>query len=128
MKIKLLASAFVFGGTLSAVSQTVSNQQDYTGNSPTVTTPATKTKPELLASVPNNNSTDMSDPLVIVDGKSCGRISLGKLDNLTINGKKFNLDDIEAIDILKSQAAKNIYGDKGRNGVILITTKKPEKE
>ena len=64
-----------------------------------------------------------SAPLVIVDGKSYGRTSFCKLDDLTINGKKFNVDDIEAIDILKSKEAAYIYGDKGKNGVILITTK-----
>ena len=62
-------------------------------------------------------------PLVIADGKSYCRTSFCKLDDLTINGKKFIIDDIEAIDILKSKEAAYIYSDKGKNGVILITAK-----
>ena len=36
----------------------------------------------------------------------------------------FNADDIESIEILKDAAAAAIYGSRGSNGVVLITTKK----
>lgn len=56
--------------------------------------------------------TGSQQPLVIIDG-----ISGGNLSNLSV-------DDIESIDILKDGSAAAIYGTRGTNGVILITTKK----
>jgi len=50
-------------------------------------------------------------PLFVVDG-----IEVKNIDNL-------NPDEIEKIDVLKDQSSTAIYGDKGKNGVILITTK-----
>lgn len=53
-----------------------------------------------------------SSPLVVIDGIPGGNLDLVKKD------------DIESIDVLKSGAAAAIYGSRGNNGVILITTKK----
>lgn len=110
-------SFFLFFGTVTSFAQTASNQTDYTGNKIAASIQQ-KTMPS-----PEDNAVTFADPLVIIDGKNYGKMSLSKLDNLMLNGKKFNVDDVEAIDILKSQTAKSVYGDKGRNGVILITTK-----
>ena len=52
-----------------------------------------------------------SDPLVIVDGFE------GSMNGV-------NPSDIETISILKDAASCAIYGNRGANGVILITTKK----
>lgn len=38
--------------------------------------------------------------------------------------KNINPDDIESITVLKDKSALDIYGEDGKNGVILITTKK----
>ncbi len=35
-----------------------------------------------------------------------------------------NPDDIESINVLKGAAASALYGTRGQNGVIMITTKK----
>jgi TonB-linked SusC/RagA family outer membrane protein len=51
-------------------------------------------------------------PLYVIDG-----IPGGNVDNL-------NQNDIASIDVLKGGAASAIYGTRGSNGVILITTKK----
>lgn len=51
-------------------------------------------------------------PLVVIDG-----FPGGNMTNL-------NPDDIESMDILKDGAASAIYGARGSNGVVLITTKK----
>ena len=51
-------------------------------------------------------------PLIVIDG-----IVGGNLTNL-------NPNDIESFDILKDGAASAIYGTRGSNGVILVTTKK----
>ncbi len=52
-------------------------------------------------------------PLIVVDGVPGG----SNMENL-------NPDDIESIDILKDGAASAIYGTRGSNGVIMVTTKK----
>jgi TonB family protein len=51
-------------------------------------------------------------PLYIVDGKEVEDF------------KTINPDDIANIDVLKGESATALYGEKGKNGVILITMKK----
>jgi TonB-linked SusC/RagA family outer membrane protein len=53
-----------------------------------------------------------SEPLVVIDG-----VMGGKLNAL-------NPSDIETMDVLKDASATAIYGARGANGVIIITTKK----
>lgn len=55
-------------------------------------------------------------PLIVIDG-----VPGGNLTNL-------NANDIASFDILKDGAASAIYGTRGSNGVILITTKKGQKD
>ena len=54
-------------------------------------------------------------PLVIVDGKE---ISMNAMERM-------NPSDIESVSVLKDSASIKIYGKRGENGVILVTTKKP---
>lgn len=54
-----------------------------------------------------------SDPLYVIDGFPVG----------TSAGQNLNPNDIETISILKDAAATAIYGARGSNGVVLITTK-----
>jgi TonB-linked SusC/RagA family outer membrane protein len=56
-----------------------------------------------------------ASPLVVVDG-----LPFGDAGNL----KQINPDDIETIDVLKDASSAAIYGSRGANGVIMITTKK----
>jgi TonB-linked SusC/RagA family outer membrane protein len=53
-----------------------------------------------------------SEPLVVIDG-----VVGGKMNTL-------NPSDIETMDVLKDASATAIYGSRGANGVIIITTKK----
>jgi TonB-linked SusC/RagA family outer membrane protein len=53
-------------------------------------------------------------PLYVVDGMI---IQNGGIENI-------NPSDIESIDVLKDASATAIYGSRGANGVILVTTKK----
>jgi TonB family protein len=53
------------------------------------------------------------DPLVIIDGKKSTKEQLVALDSKTI----------DHIDVLKDKTAAEIYGEEGKNGVIIITTK-----
>jgi TonB-linked SusC/RagA family outer membrane protein len=55
-----------------------------------------------------------SDPLVVIDGFLGGNLA-------TVNA-----NDIENIEILKDASSTAIYGSRGANGVILITTKNGE--
>ena len=68
-----------------------------------------------------------NDPLIVIDGVPIANTQ--DLYNTTM-GQGFsplaniNPDDIASIDVLKDAAAAAIYGSRGSNGVILITTKK----
>ena len=64
-----------------------------------------------------------SDPLYVVDGMPVKDASFGKDDNPSgIN--YLNPNDIESIQVLKDASSAAIYGTRGANGVILITTKR----
>jgi TonB-dependent starch-binding outer membrane protein SusC len=54
-----------------------------------------------------------SDPLIVVDGLVVDNDYLGSLD----------MNNIESFEVLKDAASSAIYGSRGGNGVILITTK-----
>ena len=43
---------------------------------------------------------------------------------LTEEVEKYNPKDIETVTVLKDKAATETYGEKGKNGVIIIVTKK----
>ena len=60
--------------------------------------------------------TQGSTPLYIVDGFEMSNA----LENIDIN-------DIESIDVLKDASSTAIYGARGSNGIILITTKSGKK-
>jgi len=67
-------------------------------------------------------------PLFVLDGKI---IEISKDVNFgTMNSEEqfssllnINVEDIESITVLKNDAATKVWGDKGANGVIVITTK-----
>lgn len=79
-------------------------------------------------SIKNNNYVIVSDsvviheptkqPLIIIDGKV--------QPNAEIN--KINPNSIEKIEVLKNESATVLYGDAGKNGVIMITSKAAMKE
>ena len=58
-----------------------------------------------------------SNPLLVLDGVPMVNMSLNSL----------NAEDIETIDVLKDASATAIYGSRGANGVIIVTTKKGSK-
>lgn len=70
-----------------------------------------------MRSMIQNSSGDYTgnDPLYVVDGVPL--MSSSAIETL-------NPRDIESIDILKDASATAIYGSRGANGVILVTTKK----
>ena len=58
-----------------------------------------------------------SDPLVVIDG----------VQQSLVDFNSINPSDVESINILKDAATTSIYGVKGGNGVIVITTKSGRK-
>ena len=74
-----------------------------------------------------NSLTNGNNPLYIIDGVPFADDSMNQF--IAANGRQsalslINPKDIERIDILKDADATAIYGSRGANGVILITTKK----
>jgi TonB-dependent starch-binding outer membrane protein SusC len=61
-----------------------------------------------------------STPLFVVDGLPLDNASTGGGDPLNF----INPEDIESFDVLKDASATAIYGSRGANGVVIITTKK----
>jgi len=116
----------------------VQRKKDLTGSSVSVGSAAIKDKPvsniaEALqgraagvmitnSGSPGSNSTirirgigsiNDSSPLIVIDGVPT---------DLNLNA--INQNDIESIDILKDASATAIYGSRGANGVVLISSKK----
>jgi TonB-linked SusC/RagA family outer membrane protein len=76
-----------------------------------------------------NSLNNSSEPLIIIDGLPYansipglmgGGLGLDKLSALSF----VNPNNIESIDVLKDADATAIYGSRGANGVVLITTKR----
>ena len=70
----------------------------------------------------------VNDPLWVIDG-----VPLVQTTNITVNTSSttdsnplasLNPNDIESIDVLKDAASTAIYGARGANGVIIVTTKR----
>jgi TonB-linked SusC/RagA family outer membrane protein len=65
-----------------------------------------------------------NEPLYVIDGM------IVTTDNLSSNGAvtnpmaDINQNDIQSIEILKDAASAGIYGSRGANGVVMITTKR----
>jgi TonB-linked SusC/RagA family outer membrane protein len=80
----------------------------------TVTTTSAGAEPGLNIQVRGRNSISAStSPLVVVDG-------------IPYNGSlsEINPSDVQSIEILKDASAAAIYGSRGSNGVVLVTSKK----
>ncbi|MDD4991052.1 MAG: energy transducer TonB [Paludibacter sp.] len=62
----------------------------------------------------NIRSANGEKPLYILDGKEITESEF----------KAIMADNIQSINVLKNESATKVYGDKGKNGVVQITTKK----
>ena len=90
----------------------------------------------------NNSITGNNQPLFVIDGmpiestaRTAGKAGQGEGENMTDASQDFgtginmiNQNDIESIDVLKGPAAAALYGARGANGVVMITTKKGGKK
>lgn len=81
-----------------------------------------------------NSFANGSDPLYIIDGvpyissKTINLLGSIAVQNFDAGGispfNNLNKEDVESIEILKDADATAIYGSRGANGVVLITTKR----
>lgn len=62
-----------------------------------------------------------NDPLIVIDGVPIDNYGISGLANPL---SSINPNEIESMNILKDASAAAIYGSRGSNGVIIITTKK----
>lgn len=66
-----------------------------------------------------NTINGSTDPIFVVDGMV--------MDNSFSGFNAVNLDDVESVEVLKDASATALYGSRGSNGVVVITTKKGKK-
>ena len=62
------------------------------------------------------NSNANTDPLILLDGVEISKLDLSRIP----------VEDIETFTVMKDASATAMYGARGANGVILVTTKKGE--
>jgi TonB-linked SusC/RagA family outer membrane protein len=80
-----------------------------------------------------NSITGGNEPLYVIDGfivyndVTATRTGAGRNDATLNPLSAINPADIESVDVLKDVSATAIYGTRGANGVIIITTKKGAK-
>ena len=65
-----------------------------------------------------------NDPLIVIDGVPIDNNGVAGAPNIL---STINPQDIESFNVLKDASATAIYGSRGSNGVIIITTKKGRK-
>ena len=105
-----------------------------------VSVSASSGQPGATASIRIRGGNSLSfgnDPLYVIDGfiyfNNNNLVNLPASSGTTVSGvssnglSTINPSDIETIDILKDAAATAIYGSRGANGVVIITTKKGTK-
>ena len=84
----------------------------------------------------NNSLSGSNQPLFVVDGVPLEGKDFNSTDTPRGGGgydygnliQDLNPDDIESISVLKGAAASALYGSRASNGVIMITTKKAQKQ
>ncbi|WP_288318535.1 SusC/RagA family TonB-linked outer membrane protein [Xylanibacter caecicola] len=81
----------------------------------------------------NTEMTGNNQPLYVIDGVPLDNTNFGSAGlaggyDLGDGISAINPDDIETMTVLKGPAASALYGSRASHGVILITTKKAEKE
>jgi TonB-linked SusC/RagA family outer membrane protein len=81
----------------------------------------------------NTELTGNNQPLYVIDGVPLDNTNFGSADtnggyDLGDGISAINPDDIENMTVLKGPAASALYGSRASHGVILITTKKADKD
>ena len=136
----LALSAFATPKFVAPIEETVSKLEGKgTENSANLQVPEQENEPAVQKDVAQSSTENVileevkqqdteGRPLFVLDGKI---IEVSKDVNFgTMNSEEqfssllnINVEDIESITVLKNEEATKIWGDKGANGVIVITTK-----
>ncbi|MCD8289904.1 MAG: TonB-dependent receptor [Prevotella sp.] len=66
-----------------------------------------------------NTINGSTDPIYVIDGMI--------MDNTFSGFSSVNLNDVASVEVLKDASATALYGSRGANGVVVITTKKGKK-
>ncbi len=72
----------------------------------------------------SSSVTASNEPLYVVDGIPLSTETLNQSGAAINPLSTFNFNDVESVEILKDAASAAIFGSRGANGVVLITTKK----
>jgi len=72
----------------------------------------------------SSSVTASNEPLYVVDGVPLSTETLNQSGAAINPLSTFNFNDVASVEILKDAASAAIFGSRGANGVILITTKK----
>ena len=86
--------------------------------------------PVLVLALPSGALADILDRRRMLIGvqlfQVCVAVALAAVDGIPITGgiQDFNPQQIESIEVLKDASATAIYGARGANGVVIITTKR----
>jgi TonB-linked SusC/RagA family outer membrane protein len=72
----------------------------------------------------SSSVTASNEPLYVVDGVPLSTETLNQSGAAINPLSTFNFNDVESVEILKDAASAAIFGSRGANGVVLITTKK----
>ena len=151
-KTKWLYSSLIFGGLLAVTILSVNTLQAKTPQEVNVTEENTSTTDVLKGKINEIKIVGINagvNPDVRVDGKNVvvpekkikkdGKTETVKIntalekalyivDGMPVNSiEQINPNDIESISVLKNKSATELYGEKGKNGVVLITMKKSVK-
>jgi len=125
-------------GAISTVSKENLNQVSSSvdnllrGSAPGVRVTQSSGQPGASASVRirgGNSITGGNEPLYVIDGfpvyNDNANVSTGAGSGANVNAlSTINPSDIESIEVLKDASSTAIYGSRGANGVVIITTKK----
>ena len=81
-----------------------------------------------------NSVNASNNPLYVIDGfiyfqdDTSSKIGVGSIESSLSPLSFINPNDIESIEVLRDNGATAIYGSRGANGVIIITTKKGDRD
>ena len=151
-KTKWLYSSLIFGGLLAVTILSVNTLQAKTHQEVNVTEKNTSATDALKGEINEIKIVGINaedNPDVRVEGKNVvvpekkiikdGKTETVKIntalekalyivDGMPVNSiEQINPNDIESISVLKNKSATELYGEKGKNGVVLITMKKSVK-
>ena len=91
-----------------------------------------QTQPDTVAVIEVRGTLRIDDPMIIVDGVIQERSSnnpIVMIDGMLMQGslsglRQLDPNTIESVEVIKGEAAVRLYGERGRNGVITIKTKR----